>query len=346
MMSKKRGYWLLVISLGAGLLAAGCESGAPAAPGVQGTITIEGSSTVEPISLAAREQFNELNPDVNISVSGNGTGNGFKALARRECDIADASRPIKPQELEACQAAGVEFIEIAVAFDGLTIVVNRENDFIRQLDVAQLQKIFRADLAAKTWQDVNPEWPAEKITIYAPGIASGTHDYFMEVVGADSEAGMRSGDGQTTLSEDDKQLVIGVQGEKYAIGFFGFSWYEANQDELRAVPIVGATGSPVEPTRETIASGEYSPFSRPLFIYVNTKSLERAEVREFVDFYLSNIESVVRQARYVTLPAEVNQRAAELVEHGQAGTHFVGPDGSARSGSISSIYTDANLKTN
>ncbi len=349
-----RTYFPLIAVLAAGLLA-GCgspdsrmmsgSSNGSASGGnaeLAGRISIEGSSTVEPISLKAKEEFNKQYPGVNISVSGQGTGNGFKALAKKECDVSDASRPIKKKELDSCNAASLKFVEVPVAYDGLTIVVNKSNDFVDQLDVEQLKKIFREDLAAKTWQEINPDWPAEEITIYAPGIASGTHDYFMEVIARGADAGMRS-DGQITLSEDDKLLVTGVKGEDYSIGFFGFSYFEANRDELKAVPIVGKDGNPVTPSMATIESGEYSPFSRPLFIYVNTESYQRAEVREFVDFYLANISDIVTRARYVPLPADVYATARNNLDKGLTGTHYLDENGEKRPGGVSSVFVESNL---
>lgn len=350
----QRLYFSVIALLAAGLLSGcgspdtrmmssgggGSDSGGNA--DLAGSISIEGSSTVEPISLKAKEEFNKQYPGVNISVSGQGTGNGFKALSKKECDVSDASRPIKKKELDSCNAAGLKFVEVPVAYDGLTIVVNKNNDFVKQLDVEQLKTIFREDRAARTWQEVNPDWPDEEITIYAPGIASGTHDYFMEVIAGDADAGMRS-DGQITLSEDDKLLVTGVKGEDYSIGFFGYSYFEANKDELKAVPIVGADGSPVTPSMATIESGEYTPFSRPLFIYINTESYQRAEVREFVDFYLANINDIVTRARYVPLPGAIYDRARSNLEKGLTGSHFLDENGEKRSGEVSSVYVESNL---
>ena len=244
------------------LIMVGCE-GKPSNV-LKGTINVEGSSTVEPITLKAKEMFNRLNPDVTIGISGQGTGNGFKALAKKEVDFSDASRPIKQKELDGCKEGGVEFIEIPVAYDGLSIVVNKENSFVNSLSVDQLKKIFREHFAAKTWKEVDPAWPDEKLTVFAPGVNSGTHDYFVEVIGKKDGKGLRPGDDHCTLSEDDKALVTGVKGDKFSIGFFGFSYYEANKDDLKIVPIVNpSTESPVTPSMETIESGEYAPFSRP-----------------------------------------------------------------------------------
>lgn len=310
---------------------------------LSGSVTIEGSSTVEPISNRAKEKFNAGFPNVNISVSGQGTGNGFKALGSKECDVSDASRPIKQKELDGCQSAGVEFYEVPVAYDGLTIVVNPENDFVSQLTVDQLKQIFREDMAAKTWKEIDAAWPDEKISIYAPGIASGTHDYFVEVIGKKDKKGLRSDD-QTMLSEDDKALVTGVKGDKYAIGFFGFSYYEANKDELKSVSIVNpANDEAVTPSMATIESGEYAPFSRPLFIYVNAESYQRAEVKEFVDFYLANVVDIVKDASYVPLPTSIYESAKAHIAKDLRGSHYLDESGEKREGSVTEVFQESNL---
>ena len=328
---------------GSATAGSGTES-AKANSSLKGTVTIEGSSTVEPISLKAQEEFKSKFSAVNISVSGTGTGNGFKALAKGECDVSDASRPIKKKELKLCQDAGVDFVEIPVAYDGLTIVVNKNNSFIESLTVDQLKKIFREDMAAKTWKEVDPAWPDKPISIFAPGIASGTHDYFIEVIGKKDKKGMRSDD-QTLKSEDDKVLVTGVTQDETAIGFFGYSYFEANKDELKAVPIVNPkTDKAVAPSIETIESGEYAPFSRPLLIYVNTQSYdERAEVEEFVNFYVENAAMLAKEARYVALPQSIYDAAKENLEAGNAGTHFLDAEGEKRPGGLMSVFVPENL---
>lgn len=319
------------------------STGGDQASNLSGSISIEGSSTVEPISNRAKEMFNEKFPGVNISVSGQGTGNGFKALGAGECDLSDASRPIKQKELDVCKSAGVNFFEVPVAYDGLTIVVNNENDFVKELSVEQLKKIFREDFAAKTWKEVDESWPDEKIGIFAPGIASGTHDYFVEVIGKKDKKGLRS-DEQTMLSEDDKALVTGVKGDKFAIGFFGFSYYEANKDELKAVPIVNpGNEKAVTPSMATIESGEYAPFSRPLFIYVNTESYQKAEVKEFVDFYLNNIVQIVKDASYVPLPDSIIESAKANIAKDAAGSHYLDAEGNKREGSVTEVFKAENL---
>ena len=319
----------------------GTSGGSGSAGGsLKGKVVVEGSSTVEPITLVAKKKFNEDYPDVDISVAGNGSSNGFKALIAKECDFSDASRPIKDSEVKKCADAGIEFIEVVVAYDGLTIAINKENDFIKQLTVDQLKKIFVNNEPAKTWKDVNPEWPEDEIEIFAPGTASGTYDYFMEVVDKDKEFGMR--DSQIQTNEDDKVLVDGVKNNKNAIGFFGFAYYEANKDDLTAVPIMNGD-TPVTPSMETINSGEYAPFSRPLFIYVNKESYDKNEVREFVDFFLANIKTIVEEANYVPLPEKFYTLAQQHLDEGLCGTHYWDKDMKKRSGGLDDIYTTDNL---
>ncbi|MFN6206931.1 MAG: PstS family phosphate ABC transporter substrate-binding protein [Planctomycetota bacterium] len=354
--------WRACFLLGSGLflgLLVGCDSGPGAAGGktssapaggggsapssLSGKLDIQGSSTVEPISIKAKELFNAAHPKVEFSVSGQGTSNGFEALGKRECDICDASRPIKKEELDRMQGNGTKFVELPVAFDGLTVVVNKDNDWAKQLTVDQLKQIFREDFAAKTWKDIDPNWPDQKISIYAPGIKSGTHDFFVEVIGKKDGKKLRS-DEQTTLSEDDKQLAIGVKGDKHAIGFFGYAYFEAAKNDLKAVAIVNpANGEAVSPSPQTIESNSYSPLSRPLFWYVNSESMQRAEVREFIDFAFENISKIVAEAGYVPLPAGIYAVAQAHVEKGLAGPHFLTAEGEQRHGSLSETYTEANL---
>jgi len=234
-------------------------------------------------------------------------------------------------------------LEIPIAYDGLTVVVNKENDWVKQLTVDQLKQIFREDFAVKTWKDIDPSWPDHKISIYAPGIKSGTHDYFVEVIGKKDGKKLRS-DEQTSLSEDDKQLAIGVKGDKYAIGFFGYSYYEAAKNDLTAVAIVNPkSGEAVLPSPQTIESNNYAPLSRPLFWYVNSESLQRAEVREFVDFALENISKVVTEAGYVPLPSSVYAAAQAHIEKGLNGPHFFDAEGKERHGPLTETYLEANL---
>lgn len=325
----------------------GCDSKPDTKTGdgadLSGSIRVEGSSTVQPISNKGQELFNEKFPNVNIAVGGEGTGNGFKAMAKGECDFSGASRPIKKKELDSINESNIKFVEVPVAYDGLTIVVNNENDFVKSLNIDQLKKIFREDVAAKTWKDVDPSWPDEAISLYIPGTASGTFDYFREVVCEKDGPSLRS-DSQVQPSEDDKMLVTGVKGEKFAIGFFGYSYFDVNRDELKAVPILNpATNENVTPSIETIKTGEYAPFSRPLFIYVNTESYKKLQVQEYLEFFFDNLSKIVEAAGYVPLPQNVVDAARDNLDQGKTGTHFVDDEGEKRSGSLESVFVPENL---
>ena len=293
---------IVVLSM---LILAGCGS-KPAEqepvkeePKLAGEIKIDGSSTVFPITEAIAEEFRAVNPDTKIPVGVSGTGGGFKKFVAKETDISNASRPIKEAEAEAAKANGVEYIELKVAFDGLSVLVNPANTFVDSLTVEELTKMWAPDSTVKTWKDVRPEWPAEEIKFYAPGTDSGTFDYFTEAINGKSGA-IRA---DFTGSEDDNVLVQGIAGDKNAIGFFGYAYYEENKDKLKAVPINNGNG-PIEPTFDTIKSGEYAPLSRPIFIYVNKESLARPEVKEFVTFYLETVKDIIKQVGYVALPDE------------------------------------------
>ncbi|MBI2480966.1 MAG: PstS family phosphate ABC transporter substrate-binding protein [Planctomycetia bacterium] len=305
-----------------------------------GRVKIDGSSTVFPMSEAASVAFREEFPGVNVTVGEHGTGGGFKVFSTGETDISDASRPIKQEEFSQCKENGVQFIELPIAYDGLTIVVNPQNTWVNQLSVEQLKKIFGERGAAKNWSDVDPEWPDEAIKIYAPGTDSGTFDYFKEVV-ANDDTSLRS---DMSVSEDDNVLVTGVKGEKNAIGFFGAAYYFQNADSLRAVPIVNpSSGKAVLPSPDTIESGVYAPFSRPLFIYVSVASLKRAEMKKFASFYLENAATFAARVNYVALPSSLYDLAATHLKERLVGTHFIDAAGEKRAGSLSELYTVENL---
>lgn len=338
---------LAALTLASLIFSIGCDAKpntqAGAGADLSGRIRVEGSSTVQPISNKGKELFNEKFPNVNIAVGGEGTGNGFKAMAKGECDFSGASRPIKKKELNSVSESGIKFVEVPVAYDGLTIVVNNENDFVNSLNVEQLKQIFREDLAAKTWKDVDPSWPDEAISLYIPGAASGTFDYFSEVVCEKEGPALRS-DSQVQTSEDDKTLVTGVKGEKFAIGFFGYSYYIANRDELKVVPITNPdTNENVTPSIETIKSGEYAPFSRPLFIYVNAESYKKLQVQEYLEFFFDRHAEIVEASGYVPLPQSVIDAARDNLEQGKTGTHYVDDAGEKREGALESVFVPANL---
>lgn len=305
------------------------------AQNLRGVVQVDGSSTVFPITEAVAEEFQKEEPGVRVPVGVSGTGGGFKRFVKGETDISNASRPIKAEEAEAAKAAGIEFIELPVAYDGLSVVVNPANTFINQLTVEQLQHIYRADLAAKTWKDVNPAWPAEPIKVYSPGTDSGTFDYFKEVVCPEKGQAMRS---DMSVSEDDNVLVSGVAGDAYAIGYFGVAYYEENKDKVRVVPIVNPeTGQAVEPTAETVESGEYAPLSRPLFVYVNAKSAAKPEVKAFVEFYLDEAAELAAEVGYISLPKGVYGKAESNFNGRKTGTAYL-KDGKKVEGPVTEVY--------
>jgi phosphate transport system substrate-binding protein len=314
---------------------------------LRGKINVDGSSTVAPITIQADSSFRSICPNVTVPVGVSGTGGGFKRFTKGETDISDASRPIKFDELEGCRSNGVTFIELPVAYDGLTIAVAKSNTFVNQLTVEQLKKIFRANskdksfVNAKSWKDVDGSFPDEPIKIFAPGTDSGTFDYFKEVVLDDETSAIRE---DMSVSEDDNQLVNGIANTDGAIGFFGASYYFANQDKLKSLKIVNPeSGEAVEVSAENIESGDYAPFSRPLFIYVNAKSARRPEVKVFVNHYLDHATELATAVKYVGLPESLNAAAKEHFKRYQAGTHFWNEDGSRRKGSLTELYTKDNL---
>jgi phosphate transport system substrate-binding protein len=330
---------------GSGAVGSGNESVDSGARALRGEISIDGSSTVMPISRAVAGEFGKEYPRVKATVGVSGTGGGFKRFVQGDLDISDASRPIKKDELELCQKNGIEFLELPVAYDGLSIVVNPQNDWADQLTVDQLRQVYREDTAAKTWSELNPQWPDHEIHVYSPGHQSGTYDYFREVMVKSGEKPedvvMRK---ETSTNEDDNVLVTGVARDKYAIGYFGASYYFNNRDQVRAVPIVNPqTNEAVAPAPEAVESGEYAPFSRPLFIYVNLESLKRPEVKRFVDFYLEHAQRLAKEVDYVGLSDEVQARVRDHFEGRLTGTHYLTPEGEKRSGGLPEVYKEENL---
>ncbi|SEM97438.1 PstS family phosphate ABC transporter substrate-binding protein [Lihuaxuella thermophila] len=274
-----------------------------------GSIRLDGSSTVYPISQAVAEEFMKENPGVKVTVAESGTGGGFKKWANGEIEISNASRPIKDEEKAAAKQKGIEPVEIPVAYDGIAVVVNKENKFVDSLTVEELKKIWEPNSKVKTWKDVRPEWPAEPIKLYGPGTASGTFDYFTEeVVG---EGGKSRTD--YTASEDDNVLVKGVEGDKNSLGYFGYAYYMENKDKLKIVKIDAGKGA-IEPTDQTIKDGTYAPLSRKIFIYPSNKVLVKPEVKEFLKFYLETAKDLVKEVGYVPLPDADYQKSLELVK--------------------------------
>ena len=292
---------------------------------LSGDIPIDGSSTVFPITEAVAEKFGHLTDgNVRAVVGISGTGGGFKKFCDNETVISDASRPIKQKEVDLCAAAGVAYIEIPVAIDGLSVLVNKENDFVECLTVAQLNMIWapEAEGVVMNWNQVNPDWPSEEIALYAPGVDSGTFDYFTEAVNGDG--GVSRGD--FVASEDDNVLVQGIAGDRYSLGYFGYAYYVENQDKLKVVPIDGGAGC-IAPTDAAINNGSYAPLSRPLFIYVRADAAQQEHIAEFVRYYLSaDGQRLAASVGYIPFPTQVYDLALAKFEAGTTGTVFGGDD--------------------
>ena len=287
-------------------------------------VKIDGSSTVYPVTEAVAEDFQKSKKGaIKVTVGISGTGGGFKKFCRGEIDISDASRPILKQEMAECTKAGIRYIELPVAFDALTVVINPQNDFIKQMTVAELKKMWEpaAQGKVKTWKDVNPLWPDQPLKLFGAGSDSGTFDYFTEAIVGKA----KSSRGDFTASEDDNVLVQGVARDKYAIGYFGFAYYVENQGKLRAVPIVAKDGAPaVGPSMEAVLKGTYQPLARPIFIYVNEKSLAKPEVKEFVQYYMTHGAKLAREVKYVPLPDIAYTSGWDHVMKMKLGTVFGG----------------------
>ncbi|WP_019500539.1 PstS family phosphate ABC transporter substrate-binding protein [Pseudanabaena sp. PCC 6802] len=299
----------------------GSSPNAATTESLSGSIRIDGSSTVAPISKAVAQEFSKVNSGVKVPVGTSGTGGGFKKFCSGDTDISNASRPIKSKEAEDCAKNKVEFVELPIAVDGLTVVVNKENTWAKCLTVDELKKMWSPDSQGKVnnWKQVKDSFPDEKLSLFGPGPDSGTFDYFTEAVNGKSKASRTD----YQPSEDDNILVQGVVGSKGGLGYFGVAYYEANANKLSAVEIDAGKGC-VAPTIENINSGKYAPLSRPLFVYVNKKSLERPEVKAFMDFYLAQDEALVRKVGYVTLPNEALPKVKERLKEGKTGTTFSG----------------------
>jgi phosphate transport system substrate-binding protein len=305
----------LLALLGTAILVGACSQDEGSADAAQandnqltGQVSLDGSSTVFPISEAVAEEFLAVAPRVRVPVGVSGTGGGFKKFLAMETDINDASRPIKDSERATAEANGIDFLEIPVAFDGLSVVINPANDWVDSLSVEELQRIWQPGSMVDSWDDVRPEWPAEPLRLYGPGTDSGTFDYFTEAVNGESGASRPD----YTASEDDNVLVQGIAGDQFAMGFFGFAYYVENKDKLKVVLIDGGNG-PVAPTPTTINDGTYSPLSRPIFIYLNTASLARPEVSAFVDFYIDNAGALASEVGYIALPEAMYQESRDKV---------------------------------
>ncbi|CAM3888982.1 PstS family phosphate ABC transporter substrate-binding protein [Geobacillus stearothermophilus] len=318
-MSKWKRLMLSSLLGGTMMIAAACGGGngaqeneadsGSATKELSGEVIMDGSSTVYPIAEAAAEEYMMEQPNVKVSVGASGTGGGFEKFTKGETDFSNASRPIKEEEKQEAADNGIEFQEFQLAYDGLSVVVNKENDWVDYLTVDELKKMWTEDGTVKKWSDIRPGWPDEEIKFFSPGHDSGTYDYFDEVILEGKELVKTA-----QLSEDDNILVRGVEGDQYAIGYFGYAYYLENKDKLKVVPIDGGNG-PVEPTNETIETGKYTPLSRPLFTYVNVKSLkEKPQVYDYMEFLLETAGDLAEEVGYVRLPEEKYKEQLETLE--------------------------------
>lgn len=310
--------------------AAGAPTTTPAAPATPAeVIQLDGSSTVYPISEAIAEEFQIQNQGkFQVTVGVSGTGGGFKKFCRGELDIANASRPIQKSEMEICAAAGIRYFELPVAYDALTVVVNPQNTFLTTITVEQLKQIWAPESqgSVSRWNQVDQSWPDEAFKLYGAGSDSGTFDYFTEAVVGKA----KSSRGDYTASEDDNTLVQGVAQDVNALGYFGYAYYAENQDKLKALAIAPSAGAPgVLPSEQSVIDGSYVPLARPMFIYVSEKSMARAEVKAFIDFYFANVAELAREVRYVPLPADAYEIVRKHIAEGKLGTVFKGEPATA-----------------
>ena len=308
----------LTLAVALGLVAASSMAHA------RDNIEIVGSSTVYPITEAVAEEFQIAKKNaVKVTVGISGTGGGFKKFCRDETDISNASRPITKKEMDDCKAAGVEYIEMPVAFDALTVVINPKNTFLKQATVEELKAIWEPAAQGKItkWNQVNPAWPDAPIKLFGAGADSGTFEYFTEAIVGKAKASR----GDYTASEDDNVLVQGVSRDINAMGYFGYAYYAENQGRLKALPVVSPkTGKAVEPSAANVENASYQPLSRPIFIYVKAKSLQKPEVQEFVEFYMKNGAKLTKEVKYVPLPASAYTGNVEHMKKKKMGTVFGG----------------------
>lgn len=287
------------------------------------TVKVDGSSTVYPVTEAVAEDFQKSTKGkVKVTVGISGTGGGFKKFCRGETDVSNASRPILKSEMDDCRKAGIEYIEMPVAYDALTVVVNPKNNFLATISIEDLKKIWEPAAQGKInrWNQVNPAWPDAPIKLFGAGADSGTFDYFTEAVTGKS----KSSRGDFTASEDDNVLVQGVSRDPNALGFFGYAYYYENRDKLKGLPVSWKGSKPVAPSMESVVNGTYQPLSRPIFIYVNAKAAQRPEVKQFVEFFNKHGEKLAREVKYVPLPSKAYQYNMDALAKNQLGTKFGG----------------------
>lgn len=306
----------------------------PATAQLTGEVRVAGSSTVFPISTFVAEQFKAAYPGVEVPIAKIGTGGGFGEFSVGNTDASNASRPIKLKEVKAAAANGVEFVESLVAYDGLSIVINKENTWASQMTVEDLQTIFLADATAKSWKDVNPAFPDVPLKIYIPAETSGTYDYFSEVV---ADKGSLRG---TSVGENDNLTVTGVSDDRGAIGFLGYAYYVENKDSIKAVAIKNKAGEFVTPSSDAIESGTYNPFSRPLFVYWNIQSLDRSEVEAFAEFFLDVAPTAAEEVGYVRLPSWAYDAMLDRLLDRVPGSIYYTDSGESRHGTLKELLKD------
>lgn len=311
--------WLSALLLSAAVVGISACSGDRAETYI---VRIDGSSTVFPITEAIAEEF-QAATKIRTTVGISGTGGGFKKFCRGETDMTQASRPILTEEMEACKAAGVEYIELPIAYDALTVVINKDNDFITSMTVDELRIMWEpaAQDVIKNWNQVNPAWPDRPLNLFGAGSDSGTFDYFSEAIMGKA----KSSRGDFTASEDDNVIVRGVSGDVGAIGYFGFAYFAENQDKIKAVPIVAKPDAEaVAPSEENVMNGTYQPLSRPLFIYVNAASASNPAVRDFIDYYLEHSKALIQEVKFIPLPDNEYQAVIQHWKARKTGTGFGG----------------------
>jgi phosphate transport system substrate-binding protein len=286
----------------------GASATAAASAALSGKVTIDGSSTVYPITEAVAEEFQKANPGIKVTVAFAGTGGGFKKFCNGETDMNDASRPIKDEEKTACTAKSIDYAELQVAIDGLSVLVNPQNTWVDCLTTAELKKIWDEGSTVKTWADVRAGFPAEPIKLFGPGADSGTFDYFTEVINGKAKQSRSD----YTQSEDDNALVTGISGDKDALGYFGFAYFEENKDKLKLVAVDSGKGC-IAPSNDTISGGTYTPLSRPLFLYPSKQALKRPEFAAFVQYYLDNVNQFVDEVGYIEATPGALQKSKDTL---------------------------------
>ena len=300
-----------LIACGGGNSASQGNEDGSGTPALSGSISIDGSSTVYPVTEAVAEEFRTVAPEVKVTVGVSGTGGGFKKFSRGEIDISDASRSIKNKEVVMCEENKIKYVELAVAYDGLAVIINPTNDWVDHFTVEELKKLWEpaAQGNVMKWSQIRNGWPEEEIHLFGPGTASGTYDYFAEAI-CGKKVGTR---GDYTASEDDNVLVQGISRDKFGLGFFGLAYFEENADKLKLVGVDNGNGV-IKPSLETVGNGTYAPLSRPIFIYVSDQGAAKPQVKSFIDFYLKQAASLAAEVGYIPLPDDETAKQVSAFE--------------------------------